>query len=217
MTDKDLQRLKRGELLEILLAQSKEIESLKLLVEEKDRMIDTMSKKLKDRTIELQEAGSIAEASFKLNGVFEAAQNAAQQYLENIQALHDREKNIIDKKEDEVQKRCMGMLQMAQENCDNLKETTEKACADLETSTRQKCIGMEAEVKQKCQEIEAATDYKCRQREKEAEDRCIALNLKAKEEVETRWNELSTRLEDFYNAHQGLRELLALSKTEGKE
>ena len=216
MTDKDLQRLKRGELLEILLAQSKEIESLKLLVEEKDQMIDTMSKKLKDRTIELQEAGSIAEASFKLNGVFEAAQNAAQQYLENIQALHDREKNIIDKKEDEVQKRCMGMLQIAQENCDNLKETTEKACADLETSTRQKCIGMEAEVKQKCQEIEAATDYKCRQREKEAEDKCIALNLKAKEEVEARWNELSTRLEDFYNAHQGLRELLALSKIEGK-
>ena len=215
MIDRDLQRLKRGELLEILLAQSKEIESLKLQLEEKKTMIETMSQKLEDKTIELQEAGSIAEASFRLNGVFEAAQNAAQQYLDNIQALHDREKNVIDKKEDEVQKRCMGMLQTTQERCDNLKATTEKACADLETATRQKCIGMEAEMAQKCRELEAATVYKCSQTEKETEEKCIALNLKAKEEVENRWNELSTRLENFYDAHQGLRELLALTKTEG--
>lgn len=212
MIEKDLQRLKRGELLEILLAQSKEIENLKLQLEEKSEIITAMNKKLEDRTIELQEAGSIAEASFRLNGVFEAAQNAAQQYLDNIQALHDKEKNIIDKKENDVQLRCTAMLQSAQERCDSLKATTEKACADLETSTRQKCIGMETEATQKCKELEAATDFKCRQREKEAEDKCIALNLRAKEEVESRWNELSAKLEDFYNAHQGLRELLMLSK-----
>lgn len=215
MTEKDLQRLKRGELLEILLAQTKEIENLKLQLEEKSGIIAEMNQKLEDRTIELQEAGSIAEASFRLNGVFEAAQNAAQQYLDNIQALHAREKDVIDKKENEVQIRCMAMLQSAQERCDNLKATTEKTCADLETSTRQKCIGMEAETTQKCKELEAATAYKCSQREKEAEEKCIALDMKAKADVENRWNELSTRLEDFYNAHQGLRELLAMSKSEG--
>ena len=41
-------------------------------------------KELASRQIRLEQAGSIAEAALKLNGVFEAAQAACNQYLENI-------------------------------------------------------------------------------------------------------------------------------------
>ena len=40
-----------------------------------------------------QEAGSIAEASLKLNKVFEAAQQAADQYLENIRIRSEISQN----------------------------------------------------------------------------------------------------------------------------
>ena len=36
----------------------------------------------------LSEAGSIAEAALRLNGVFEAAQAAADQYLDSVRAMH---------------------------------------------------------------------------------------------------------------------------------
>ena len=39
------------------------------------------------REIELAEAGSIAEAALKLNGIFEAAQRAAEQYLMNVKRI----------------------------------------------------------------------------------------------------------------------------------
>lgn len=77
MTSKQLKKLSRAELLEMLIAQSKEVESLKQQLQE-------ANEKLADKQIIIENAGSIAEAALRLNGVFEAAQNAAVQYLENI-------------------------------------------------------------------------------------------------------------------------------------
>jgi hypothetical protein len=80
MTEKELHKLKRAELLEMMLAQSREIEVLRARIEE-------LETKLADREIRIRESGSIAEAALKLNGIFEAAQAAADQYLENIRRL----------------------------------------------------------------------------------------------------------------------------------
>ncbi|MCH5211336.1 MAG: DNA repair protein [Oscillospiraceae bacterium] len=79
MTDKELRKLRRGELLEMLLEQTKENETLKNRIADLEARIDT-------REIIIKESGSIAEAALKLNGVFEAAQKAAEQYLENIRS-----------------------------------------------------------------------------------------------------------------------------------
>ncbi len=48
----------------------------------------------RSRAIELNEAGSIAEAAIRINGVFEAAQKAAEQYLMNVRSLSEREGQI---------------------------------------------------------------------------------------------------------------------------
>ncbi len=45
----------------------------------------------RSKAIELEEAGSIAEAAIRINGVFEAAQRAAEQYLMNVRELSGRE------------------------------------------------------------------------------------------------------------------------------
>ena len=201
ISDKELQRLKRGELLEILLDQSRENESLKIQLEEKNKMIDELSFKLENRKIELKNAGSIAEASFKLNGVFEAAEKAAEQYLENLQELYEREQYMASKKEVEIERQCSMLLQAAKERCDFMKEETIKRCED-----------MEASVRKQCEELMLATEIKCKSREKESEERCISLDQKAKSDVDQRWEDLSKRLEDFYTAHEGLKDLLKSSR-----
>lgn len=77
MTDKELKKLSRAELLEMLLEQTKRIEALQTELELKN-------KELENRRIMIERAGSIAEASLRLNEVFETAQKAADQYLYNI-------------------------------------------------------------------------------------------------------------------------------------
>ena len=70
MTEKELMKLKRSELLEIMLAQSKEIDSLR-------EQLAEANARLEDRNIAIEESGSIAEASLRLTKVFEEAQKAA--------------------------------------------------------------------------------------------------------------------------------------------
>lgn len=102
MTDKELHKLSRRELLEMLLTQSKEVDRLKDRVQE-------LEEALESRRIEIEKAGSIAEASLKLNGVFEAAEQAAEQYLENI-----RRQNM------DVERHCMELVSQTKKECDRL-------------------------------------------------------------------------------------------------
>lgn len=56
-----------------------------------------------ERRIRLREAGSIAEASLRLHGIFESAQKAADLYLENIERLYGgRKQSSISDKEEEL-------------------------------------------------------------------------------------------------------------------
>ena len=93
MTDKELKKLSRSELLEILLDQAQEIELL-------NEQIDILKAKQKTKEIKLQEAGSIAEASLKLTEVFEEAQKAADIYLENAKTYSDDKMKAAKSMED---------------------------------------------------------------------------------------------------------------------
>ena len=82
MTEQELRKLSRAELLELLLAECRENERLRAQLAE-------ASRRLQDRRIQIDRAGSIAQAALQLNGIFEAAQRAANQYVENVRRLAD--------------------------------------------------------------------------------------------------------------------------------
>ena len=100
MIEKDLKKLRRAELLEIMLDQSYEIDQLRKRVKE-------LEAQLEDRRIKIENAGSIAEASLQLTKVFEEAQKAADLYLENIRNLNKsgvtKKKNPRRKAEDSTE------------------------------------------------------------------------------------------------------------------
>jgi len=77
MNEKDFRKLKRVELYEIMLAQAEEIDDLRA-------QLAAAKKELENKRIDIQQSGSIAEASLKLTKVFEEAQKAADLYLSNI-------------------------------------------------------------------------------------------------------------------------------------
>lgn len=80
MDKRDLSKLKRSELLEIMLAQSEEIDRLRAELAQKDQQ-------LQDRQIAIANAGSIAEAALSVTKVFDEAQKAADLYLDNVRRM----------------------------------------------------------------------------------------------------------------------------------
>ena len=90
--NKELRRLSRTELLELMVEQSRELDKTReelALVKEQLSAAEYKYRELKERydqrEIRLQKAGSIAEASLALTSIFEEAQKAAEIYLQSIQ------------------------------------------------------------------------------------------------------------------------------------
>ena len=77
MTEKEFRKLKRRDMLEIMLAQSREIDRLK-------GELAAANEKLADKEIRIDRTGSIAEASLAVTNIFEEAQKAAETYLDNL-------------------------------------------------------------------------------------------------------------------------------------
>ena len=80
----DLSRMKKKDLLEIMLAQSKEIDRLR-------EQVADLEAKLANREFEFSRIGSIAEASLAVTNIFKEAEEAAKIYLENIRRSYERQ------------------------------------------------------------------------------------------------------------------------------
>ena len=75
----DLLKMKKKDLLEIMLKQSEEIDALRAQVAD-------LQAKLDDRDFQFNRIGSIAEASLAVTNIFQEAEKAAKLYLENIRS-----------------------------------------------------------------------------------------------------------------------------------
>lgn len=121
MTEKELRRLSRADLLEMLIEQSVELQNVR-------EKLAAAEAALASRVIEIDTAGSIAEASMRLNGVFEAAQAACEQYTQNIRLLNERTEMV-----------CRRMEQESREKAEQLLEQTRKKCDAMEAEARRGC------------------------------------------------------------------------------
>lgn len=113
--------MSRAELLEMLIKLKNENDNLNIqLKDAQDR--------LNDRMIKLSESGSIAEAALKLNGVFEAAERAAAEYLGSIEYSVSNQNELREKAEAETRAVCDKMLAETEARCHEREKQTEARC-----------------------------------------------------------------------------------------
>lgn len=124
MTDRELQKLKRVELLQLLVEQSRELDALR-------RELEETKKQLADRELHMREAGSIAEASMQLNGVFEAAQRAADQYLESIRYQSEHVEEKCAALEAATRLRCEQMVKEAEATVQQAQKDSDECWRDV--------------------------------------------------------------------------------------
>ena len=119
MTDKEVKRLSRSQLIEI-------IYQLQIREEELTDKNRQLEEELCSKRIRMENAGNIAEAALELNGIFQSAQNAAEQYLSEIQIIRetaekDRQQIIFAAKEEARQ-----IIQKAKEEASSMIDDTQR-------------------------------------------------------------------------------------------
>ena len=80
MTDKEFKRLGRAQLIDI-------IYQLQLQVDELTEQNKALKNALQDKSLRISNAGNLAEAVLEINDCFRSAQNAAEQYLNEIKTV----------------------------------------------------------------------------------------------------------------------------------
>ncbi len=111
----------------MLLEQSREADQLR-------EQLRQTEEQLRRRQLDLQEAGSIAEASMRVNQVFEAAQKAADQYLDSVRTLSGRQALVCEE---------------SRRKSEQLLAETQAKCQALEAETQEKCSRMLREAEEK--------------------------------------------------------------------
>ncbi len=107
MTEKELKKLNRYQLLELLIVQTGRADKLETRLEE-------VEKQLSEKDLKMASLGSIAEASLQLGGVFQAAQAAADLYI-------DAAKKKADEIEEAAHKKAAEILAQAQAQAHRIK------------------------------------------------------------------------------------------------
>lgn len=145
MTERELKKLGRSDLLEMLLELSKENERLR-------GELSKAQEQLASRTVMIENAGSLAEAALRLNGLFEAADAACAQYTQNIEERSANQKQICEQMENESKERCR-----------LLESETEEKCAQQELQTKAECDRMLADAKQQADTMLAEAQAKVKE------------------------------------------------------
>lgn len=122
MTDKEFKRLSRSQLIEI-------IYQLQLKQEELTADNEKLSKALADKRLRVSKAGNIAEAALEIHNVMQAAQDAAEHYLEEIQIRVDNEYQQILK---EAKEKAANIIEKAHEEADEIVAQAKKENPDYD-------------------------------------------------------------------------------------
>lgn len=107
MTEKELKKLNRYQLLELLILQTERADRLQNRLDETEQQLSNLD-------LQLFSLGSIAEASLQLKGVFQAAQDAADLY---VNAAKKRAEEI----EEEARERGAAIIAQAMEEAGRIK------------------------------------------------------------------------------------------------
>ena len=139
MDTKELRKLSRKDLLEILLEQTKRIEELEVELEK-------VKFELNERKASLKNVGSLAEASLVLSDIFKAADEAASIYIKNIEELAIKnEKNtkkelraLKKKKLEEIDKECLKRISNAEKEIKKMQKENSKEVKEKNKKNKQK-------------------------------------------------------------------------------
>ena len=146
MISKELKRLSRRELVDI-------IYQLKKNEQKMQEEIESLKNELEDKRIRISTAGSIADAAMSVTNVFSTAQMTADLYLREISYMKENTEKECEKKIEDAEKKVKKILADGEKKFDTLKAAYKSEYAKwqqlrirnavLEANKQESCEGVE--------------------------------------------------------------------------
>lgn len=202
MTEQEIRKMNRSDLVETALDQMQEIDLLK-------KQNELMQKKLDAQQIDIQECGSIAEACLKLSGIFEDAQKASQMYVDNTRRVSENAKATASSYVQQQQEKADAILSRSKEESRKMLYDSKASADQLLKNAREEAQKVTAQAQQKSAQLLETTRQKCKLQETETSTKCDLMVQKAKKESGEYWENVRTQMEKIIAEHDDLKNLLS--------
>lgn len=158
MANRELKRMSREDLLEMLIERGKENEALQEQLNSTEEQLRSMEEQLDSAERELaqrpmmpetnaeQPMGSLADEAVRVSGVMEAAQRAADQYLEGAARRREAQEAECARLEAESRARAEALMAETIRKCKALEQEAEQAAAEKWRSTMKKMDALYARI-----------------------------------------------------------------------
>lgn len=140
MADRELRRMSRTELVEIIFALKQSEDQLKA-------ENAALTAKLEDRQLHIEKAGSIAQAALELNHIFEAAQAAADEYLASVRASSPDTDAAAEALRAQARIEAQQIVAQARTEADSLKAQAQQECQAMTEDAERRRAQTEADCK----------------------------------------------------------------------
>ncbi|MCD7752902.1 MAG: hypothetical protein LUI10_14410 [Lachnospiraceae bacterium] len=202
MAEKELRKMNRTELIEIIYALQQNEKSLRQENED-------LHEQLEDKIIRMEQAGSIAEAALSLNHIFEDAEEAARQYLNSVQAARGP-----------VEEQAQEILAGASQRAESILADASQQAGDLLKAAKEKEERADALIRQteeECQAKRARTGQECEERLAQTEQECMELLSESKQKARDRIENVNRKINLLMKKYPMLREYLEKENGTGGE
>lgn len=132
MTEKELRKLNRYQLLEMLVVQTERADKLQAHLHE-------MEKQMNQQDLQMTSLGSIAEASLQLSGIFQAAQEAADIYVDAAKKRAEEMEQAAQKNAAAIRAEADAYVAEAKKQAEEIRQAA-KAAADAMEARADACL-----------------------------------------------------------------------------
>lgn len=160
MTDKELRKLSRLELLELMVSQGKEIEALKAKLDTANEEIEKMSGLISSAGEQLKTANeqirslnnerlfvnsdskdisSLEEVTLKLNDMLKEAYHSSEDFMNKSMELYKCQMQMCAEREENIKRQTEQMILETNLKCEEMVKTTIEECKQKRRATRRKC------------------------------------------------------------------------------
>lgn len=141
----------------VLRQKDHELGGASMKIDELQKKTCGMQEQLEHKEIAIERAGTLAQASIELNGLLAAAQNTADQYLENIRLRKLEQEKLCGQIEEQARLDAGERIRQAEERCAQMIAETERMCEQMkyiaEEENRKKWSGLSEQLQMISREI----------------------------------------------------------------
>ena|GEM_PF-2142843 len=133
MTEKELRKLSRSDLLEILIEQGERLEKT-------EKKLEETKGKLQLKDIKINSSGTLAEAAMHITDIFKNADSAAELYLENIKVLNKETEEKCAAAEEKSKQEAEKLIADAADEAERIREKAKRESKEYWDSVYEKIV-----------------------------------------------------------------------------